>query len=238
MVKEKIKFIHLDLLRGISAILVVCGHLRAVLFENVTEANNLTFFKKVFYFLTGLGHQAVIIFFVLSGFFIMRSILESEKNKKTSWFIYGINRLSRLWVVLIPAVFLTLIFDSLGYKYGSQNLYLGEYSFGGIIGSNLFQNLSIDSFFYNIFFMNGILSNSFGSNGALWSLPYEFWFYVIFPFIIILFRNKKITFHKFVLLIILILIITFIGLEIFKYFFIWCLGGGGNITNSYIKISI
>ena len=35
---------------------------------------------KAFYFLTGLGHQAVIIFFVLSGFFVGGSILKNLEN--------------------------------------------------------------------------------------------------------------------------------------------------------------
>lgn len=225
MVKIKNNLVHLDLIRGLAALFVVGGHLRGILFEGAKEVDNLTFFEKLFYFLTGLGHQSVMIFFVLSGFFIIKSILNSDANNSLFWFKYGIDRLTRLWVVLIPALFLTLFFDSLGYHFGSRNLYLGENSFGGIINNDVSANLGLKCFVANVLFLNGITMPTYGSNLALWSLPYEFWFYVLFPLIFLLFQRIYCFSFKGLIFLLLLAVVQIIGIEIVKYFLIWCLGG-------------
>jgi len=41
--------------------------------------------------------------------------------------------------------------------------------------------LSMKLFFENLFFLQGITPRVFGSDGALWSLANEFWYYILFP---------------------------------------------------------
>ena len=79
------------------------------MFVSFSELESSTLFDKVFYFLTGFGHQAVIVFFVLSGFFVGGSILKNPQ--RFSFMHYLIARLSRLWVVLIPMLALTYLID-------------------------------------------------------------------------------------------------------------------------------
>jgi peptidoglycan/LPS O-acetylase OafA/YrhL len=71
---------HLDLLRGLAAFLVLAGHLRAYVFQSFPEIDKagaqLSAFVKAFYFATGLGHQAVMIFFALSGFLVLGKALD------------------------------------------------------------------------------------------------------------------------------------------------------------------
>ena len=79
--KENKRNYTLDLIRGVSALLVMSGHLRAALFKDFAElGNNASSLEKGFYFITGLGHQAVMVFFVLSGFFVGGSVLKSKNN--------------------------------------------------------------------------------------------------------------------------------------------------------------
>jgi peptidoglycan/LPS O-acetylase OafA/YrhL len=49
---------------------VLGGHLRSYIFQNYHELAHPGLLVKVFYFATGLGHRAVIIFFALSGFLV------------------------------------------------------------------------------------------------------------------------------------------------------------------------
>src|SRR6202030_2366669 len=69
---------------------------------------------EVLYFLTGFGHQAVMVFFVLSGFLISSSVMSSQMSGTWSWRDYAINRSSRLYVVLIPGLLFGLLWDKLG----------------------------------------------------------------------------------------------------------------------------
>ena len=55
------------------------------------------------------GYQAVMVFFVLSGYFISSTVLRSINENRWSWSDYLIKRVTRLWIVLIPALVLTYI---------------------------------------------------------------------------------------------------------------------------------
>ncbi|QWX83328.1 acyltransferase [Cellulophaga sp. HaHaR_3_176] len=215
----------LDFIRGLSALIVMAGHLRIAIFKDYSELINLessSILNKGFYFITGLGHQAVMVFFVLSGYFVGGSVLKS--SKKFSAKNYLIARISRLWTPLFPVLILTFIID---YFIGivSPELLQGDYY--SIINSGPRGDYSIglQTFISNIFFLQTIYSPVYGSNGALWSLAYEFWYYILFPLcVIILNFIPKSRSYKVVSTILLLLIINFIASSIFEGFLIWLMG--------------
>ncbi|MDQ0917493.1 acyltransferase family protein [Paenibacillus sp. V4I5] len=55
------------------------------------------------------GSQAVMVFFVLSGYFISSSILKAISENRWSWSDYLLRRVTRLWIVLLPALLLTYV---------------------------------------------------------------------------------------------------------------------------------
>ena len=57
----------LDLIRAIAAFAVMVGHLRALFFADFAYLQSKSLPLGALYFFTGFGHQAVIVFFVLSG---------------------------------------------------------------------------------------------------------------------------------------------------------------------------
>ena len=65
---------HLDLIRGLAAWAVMWGHLRALFFIDFQQIQHRNPLLKIVYFFTGFGHEAVMVFFVLSGFFISTAI--------------------------------------------------------------------------------------------------------------------------------------------------------------------
>src|SRR5262245_35366269 len=95
------RFPYLDLIRGLAACAVAGCHLRNLFFQDYQQLRSPNSLCKAFYFFTSLGHQAVIVFFVLSGFVICNSIRGSFQNGNWSWRTYLMSRLSRLWVVLL-----------------------------------------------------------------------------------------------------------------------------------------
>ena len=182
----KHRLIHLDMLRGIAALGVVLGHSRSFTVLDYASSGADSPVVQAFYLFTGLGHQWVLAFFALSGFLVggpaFRAILHGDWN----WERYMIKRLTRLWIVLIPALLLTLGLDTAGEILGGSAGYTG--SFYGLISSGPSfaspADLSLTTLAANLVFLQTIVRPTFGSNGPLWSLANEFWYYVTFPFLL------------------------------------------------------
>jgi peptidoglycan/LPS O-acetylase OafA/YrhL len=169
----------LDLIRGCSALLVCLGHLRNAVLVDYSELVHPNIAIKAFYAVTSLGHQAVMVFFVLSGYFVGGAVLRS--GTKFTWSNYLTSRLTRLWVVLIPCLFIT---------WGVGQM-LVHYVPAVLAGANVESwhsgpkpdeySASFSTLLANIFFMQTVASPVFGLNSPLWSLANEFWYYMLFP---------------------------------------------------------
>jgi peptidoglycan/LPS O-acetylase OafA/YrhL len=109
---------HVDMLRGCAAILVMSGHLRSYVFTDYGSLTSANIATKFFYGLTGLGHQAVIIFFAMSGFLVGGKALQQMLQRRWSWPCYILRRLSRLWLVIVPALLATFVLDHIGMALG------------------------------------------------------------------------------------------------------------------------
>jgi peptidoglycan/LPS O-acetylase OafA/YrhL len=158
-----------DLIRGIAALLVLVSHARNYLFVDYGSLSAHRAWMAFPYTLSGAGHQAVVVFFVLSGFFISGSIFQSVERARWSWKDYLLRRLVRLWVVLLPALLLTLMWDRLGLRFGhAQEIYSKFHYSPGV-------------WWGTAFFTQTILVPCPGSDSALWSLANEFWYYMLFP---------------------------------------------------------
>jgi len=151
------------------------------------------------------GHHAVIIFFVLSGYVIAYTVDVKRKNIE----YFYLKRLARLWSCLVPALFLGLVLDSIG-SLIDPGLYAGR----------IYQNDSIFiRFIANLFFFQELwfLDVRYLSNGPMWSLGYEFWYYVMFSLLMYVESLKK----KYILMLFAVLII---GPKILMYFPLWFAG--------------
>lgn len=63
-------------MRCIAAFLVVSMHLRAALFVDWQQSESRGMAARLFYSVTSLGSEAVVVFFVLSGFLVGGSLLK------------------------------------------------------------------------------------------------------------------------------------------------------------------
>jgi peptidoglycan/LPS O-acetylase OafA/YrhL len=159
---------HLDMVRGIAAIEVMIWHFRAVFFVPYGQVQQKTAVNVIWYMMTCLPHQAVVVFFVLSGLFIAPAVLESVGSGGWSWKRYGANRLSRLYVVLIPALLITAAFDRLGRLIpGGQDTYFNPLPYNQV---SVLAASGWSTFLGNLFFVESILCGTFGSDSPLWSL--------------------------------------------------------------------
>ena len=178
--KHDQRFMWLDLIRGLCAISVCAGHLRSAILADYTSLESTSLIQKALYLATGFGHQSVMVFFVLSGFFVGGAVL---KNRDTfNWKKYAIARLSRLWVVLIPALLVTALVDQWLAVHAPDVLsgrYRGAWNSGP--SPDEVYSASPATFFANVFFLQTVVAPVFGTNGPLWSLANEFWYYLLLP---------------------------------------------------------
>lgn len=178
----------MDGMRALAAMTVLFSHERNILFLDPTAGLSAPW--TFFYFVTGFGHQAVMIFFVLSGYWITKTVARRSAEGGFAWPDYAIDRLSRLWIVLIPALLIGGVFDSIG-RYGTAApLYLGLQGTNSLT-VDVGARLSLSTLAGNLVFLQGLLVEPFGSNGPLWSLANEFWYYVWFPPLYRLLRGRR-----------------------------------------------
>lgn len=114
------------------------------------------------------AHAAVVVFFVLSGYVIAHTTTSNNRGPMQ----YAQARLSRLYSVLLPALLITALVEYLVWQFDPA-LQL-TYSRGA----------SWPRYFIASLFLNEIwfFSAAPPINGPLWSLSFEFWYYVIFGF--------------------------------------------------------
>lgn len=200
----------MDAMRALAAFAVVLTHCRDFLMVDYSGA----ILWAPFYFITGIGHQAVIVFFVLSGFWIGRSTLRNLEQPDF-WRQYLVARLSRLLIVLVPALMLGGALDVLGARIWQLPLYFAgtTHSMEPLSAAAL----SPLTFAGNLAFLQGILVPSLGSNGPLWSLACEFWFYLWFPALVSAWRGKPKVFLASLAMVV-------VAPQLAIYFAIWLMG--------------
>ena len=156
--------VYLDFVRFFAAFLVLLHHARYV-YDPGT-------------FLFSLGHEAVVVFFVLSGYVIAYVSESKERTLKD----YTIARLARIYSVVVPAIVLTGALDYVGYTLNPAAYPPGAQAWDNIplrvIGSLLFLNQA------------WFISMQPFSNVPYWSLGYEVWYYIGFAMVTYLGARK------------------------------------------------
>jgi peptidoglycan/LPS O-acetylase OafA/YrhL len=215
--------VHLDLIRGVSALAVMLYHLRGLFFVDYPFLANKSLASSALYAVTGYGHQAVMVFFVLSGYFIGTSVMESVDKQQWSWRTYLVSRMTRLQLVLFPALVLGALWDRIGMRIpqAAPLYYDALYKFNG---PSVALRSTIPVFLGNFFFLQSIISPVFGSNGPLWSLSYEFWYYIVFPALILATAAWIGTRIRLLYAGLALFLLWFIGPQISFYFLIWLAG--------------
>jgi peptidoglycan/LPS O-acetylase OafA/YrhL len=216
--------VHLDALRGIAAVGVCLSHLRDFFFQDYPKLPHHNALIAAIYLITGLGHQWVIVFFVLSGYLVGGSVLRSMALDRWSWRSYLLNRLTRLYVVLVPALVFGGFLDLAGlHIFGAAGIYGGHNSTHELRFA-VPTHLSIPIMIGNYAFLQGIYVPTFGSNVPLWSLANEFWYYIAFPLLACALWPRMAGKWRLVNVLLLIGVVAFMRPAIALLGLIWLLG--------------
>ena len=232
----------MDAIRGFAALVVFLAHGRNMFFGNVQgpvpaealsaaagPASTAVSNSAVVPAALGIGHHAVIVFFVLSGYLVGGSAVRGIREGRWSWRVYLTQRLTRLWMVLIPALLIGLCLDASGSRlFGPGSLY-GAPAGQSVIQHSVVERLDAWTLVKNATFVQTILGPELGSNVALWSLANEFWYYIAFPLLALMIWPRSGGFSRPALARVVLLLATagvlgFVGPSIAVYFSIWLLG--------------
>ncbi|MFC3458434.1 MULTISPECIES: acyltransferase family protein [Massilia] len=201
----------ISLLRGAAALQVAAAHLRAQVYPGFSTVQDPSLAFQALAFASGFAYLAVIVFFVLSGWLVGGSLL-NRLDTDNAISNYAIDRVTRLWIVLIPTFGVMLLFglatgalDPSKLSFAPDNAYSVTALIGNLLG------------------LQNILVPEFGGNFPLWSLANETWYYVLFPLLVMLFRTRS-TWRRVLILLTVAAIVQLLNSAILLYFSIWLLG--------------
>jgi peptidoglycan/LPS O-acetylase OafA/YrhL len=168
----------LDSLRGIAALTVVFNHFLIILptfYSPQKGVDNLEYVLKYTPFhIFWAGHEAVIFFFILSGFVLSIPFLKNTKRDYTSFLI---KRISRIYIPYLIAIFIAVLVSinvSIGQINGYSNWALSswgkEINFSTILNHIILIG-NYDNYIYN---------------PVIWSLIHEMRISIIFPLIMLI----------------------------------------------------
>ncbi|HBN6068648.1 acyltransferase [Enterobacter cloacae] len=202
--------VSLDTLRGLAAVIVVICHC-SQLFINQHLPEYYRFFAV-------LAQSCVMIFFVLSGFLITKSITGSiARNGSLDLKDYAVKRFARIYPPLVFSFIIVAVLSILSHQFfistdgslSTANGWVNRYGF----------DVDIISYVPSALMSNGFIGGmSPASNSPLWSLSIEVWYYVISG--LILSGRKE--------LIIAALAVGYVGISnnppFFYYSVVWVVG--------------
>jgi len=217
----------IDASRWIGALIVLGVH-STNMFVSLADINTAPHGPLVwlwwFFVSFNLGHQAVIGFFVLSGYLVGGSVIAGIREGRDFLREYLIHRMARIYIVVAPALVLTLVFDSLG-----RLLFAGAGVYDWPAFADHFRAVW---FLASLANLQEIWTPYFGVNGPLWSLACEFWYYLIFPFVLLPFARNypaRLRWGGFALGVVLLVVMS-IPSGFFKFgAVLWALGGAASM---------
>lgn len=150
------KLLPLEALRVIASFYVVLHH-SLYTFELLEQ-------KSFFWYFFNFGQEAVIVFFILSGFVISQSLVKHDYTFK----VYFLHRFTRIYIMVIVAYLISYLCLIITLENNQLNIE------DVVLNLLMLQDKAM--------FRPGTFVSPLFNNEPLWSLSFEWWFYMIFFF--------------------------------------------------------
>jgi len=170
------RYKELDGLRGCASLTVLFSHFIAVfpIIDSDTYGHNITILNVMKYsplHIVYAGHEAVILFFILSGFVLTIPYLSGDISYK----IFITKRISRIYIPYISAVMISLIMFELFSKHGISQL-------SNWFNLSWIQPVTLSDIVSHVAFIGYF--NTLKLDNPIWSLVHEMRISLIFPFLV------------------------------------------------------
>jgi lipopolysaccharide/colanic/teichoic acid biosynthesis glycosyltransferase/peptidoglycan/LPS O-acetylase OafA/YrhL len=221
----------IDWLRGLAALQVAAAHLRSQVFPGLSAVTDPPLWYQGLSFFTGFAHQAVLVFFVLSGWLVGGMFLDRSAgvDRGPALRNYAIDRLTRLWTVLLPAFLLML---ALAWA-GALPIPAAGAAVDAAAAIEARRAWSFTSLLGNLAGVQTLVVPPFGENFPLWSLANETWYYVLFPLLVLTLRAGG-AWLRLACAALGVVLAAWLGAGIAGYFLVWLLG----VAASRLRIAL
>jgi peptidoglycan/LPS O-acetylase OafA/YrhL len=165
-------------LRWIAALLVGYSHIRQNLLVDYSGLRHPGIVDKAIFALANYGHAGVVIFFVLSGYLVggkAISLFQSD-SVATEWQHFFADRFSRIFVVLLPALILSFAVLLYLRTEAANAPFMTSAHWGWAMSAPIDSDFSLRRWVSASILLNEFISKSLAVDSPLWSLAYE-WFY-------------------------------------------------------------
>lgn len=177
---------NLDHLRWIAALAVAFQHARALVMVDYRPGAGPV--ESAVFFAAGFSHEAVIVFFVLSGYLVggkaLRLLRHGSTREQRQRFVQ--DRFVRIALVLWPALLLTALIAAIAP--GTAVLTTSGWSADLV---NIVAGSTVSGWAATSVMLNEILVPTVPFNDPLWSLAYEWTYYVLAAAVVFLFARDR-----------------------------------------------
>ena len=143
-----------DLIRAVAALAVLGGHAHVIFAAQPDPAQ-------------WAQQYGVVVFFLLSGFLISRTLHRRLADPQSTFLDYAIDRWSRIYSGYLPAILLIVVID-----------YVATSGTAGVFQETV-ERYTVPLFFANLFMLQApAVTLPFGSAAPFWSVAIEFWIYM------------------------------------------------------------
>nr|WP_314544885.1 hypothetical protein [uncultured Massilia sp.] len=166
--------------RWTSAIVALLYHIRFLVVVDYQGVHDRTGLTKAFYFLTGLGHEAFAVFFVVDGILAGLVLRRHRAGPLADGASRGalLRYAASLYRVLLPALALGAACDLAGSRwFDDTGLYTAFPAFSTL-------TLSYSALLGNALMLQPFVVPTFGSNGMLYLLSWLFWSFVLLALVL------------------------------------------------------
>jgi peptidoglycan/LPS O-acetylase OafA/YrhL len=202
--------------------LVASCHIAQLVIAFVPHRSHLV---SAFYLLRHCHVSSVMIFFVLSGYLVGGSVISDLRVGRFDLRRYLINRVTRLYVVLIPALLLSGVWDFVGLHWlNIHDFYNDGLAIPEFDHTHVGETLTWRGAFWNLLSCQTIQAPVLGSNLPLWSLANEFWYYLLCPAVLLAWQAGKPWTGRVIAALATIFILWFVGRDILLFGIVWAAG--------------
>jgi peptidoglycan/LPS O-acetylase OafA/YrhL len=163
--------------RWVAAFAVLVGHAGVII--NISDIMVGPHGPGVYawWFLAAYSHQAVLVFFVISGFLVGGPLLRDRARETPFLHEYFVDRFSRIYIVMVPALLWTFAIDSVG---------RAAFPATGVYDAPFFASVFAPiQYLWTLLQQQHLWAAQAGTNGPLWSLACEMWYYITFPLLLL-----------------------------------------------------
>jgi peptidoglycan/LPS O-acetylase OafA/YrhL len=227
----------LDLVRFGAALLVLFGHSRGLYFASIGQTPDAGIATRLFYLVTGMQHEGVVLFFVVSGFLVGGSVWRNLKTGRFDARLYFVNRFSRIYLVLIPALLLVFVLDRLGMTFFADTRFYAERP---LFPSGVYAGWTWNQIPCHLAALQGAVCNAWGADPPLWSLGWEWIFYLLAP-VLFAICLARLTFLARIagLVVVGASVVTLFGIgDWLQWLFTWLLGVAASLMATRRKLPL